>query len=264
MTTTPHLIPRLIAVVFFGLARSSCADVVDFDTAGDLSSKFSVNGNPVAFVQSATGGITGGSVDSNVDDYGLMSAIYKTPFSPTAGLRMEVYFKVSLLGGGPYVRLGFVGDPGLSMDYGSTKYMWTEPYNNNRIALVHAGGGTPPIDAFVAPMTVGNWYKLSLAVRPTGGSNFNGTITLQNYGATGTVAGTILYDNNANFANSIAIADSTWYGGFFFQNSTVSNVDNFLVALVPEANPLLLLGIVSAVACVWRAKNHARATSATA
>lgn len=107
----PCWLSCLKAVALIGALAAAApaqADFVNFDTAGDLTTKFSVNG---PFGQSASGGITGGSVVSNSGDYQSHSAIYGTAFAPV-GLALELYFKHAGYPGGPSVRLGFVASPG--------------------------------------------------------------------------------------------------------------------------------------------------------
>jgi hypothetical protein len=115
-----------------------------------------------------------------------------------------------------------------------------------------------PIDTTVPAMVLQNWYQLTLTVRPLGGSNFNGEISLRNYGSTGTVPGTVLYSGNANFLNATAAADVTWHGGFFASSVATSNVDNFLISIVPESSPLLLMGAAGFLQLAWRSRKRIR------
>jgi hypothetical protein len=226
------------------------AVVVDFDTPGQFVNNFSINGN---YGQVGSGGITGGGVQTAFpDSVSSSSAVYNVPFSPGA-LTTQIYFKPQQSSASANLRLGFVGVPNSSISTGLNTYVWVEPRGSSIVLTSNViGVTTTPINASTPTLTLNNWYRVSLTVTSTGGSNYNAAIDLQDYGPTGLAAGSTLFAGSAGIRNTAAAADSSWYAGFSANHGVLNLVDNFSVAAVPEASAGLFLAAVGVATALGR------------
>lgn len=242
------LCSAVISLTLVGLAwtETLSAQAVDFDTAGDLTNNFIINGSTGNFAQVASGGISGGAVDvlaNNASD----TAIYHTAVASGAGqtVSTSVFFRYSRTlrdyrNSRLPIRVGFATSttvptspdsayPGLE----AGAHIQETNDGSGKMSLVcSVGSDMQPVTNPFADLLDGHWYRFTLDLTVSGDAS--GSLQfktyLQDFGEDGQTpaARRIVGVATLNSANVTQAAQL--YAGFYAQKDGGTDLlDNFSV-----------------------------------
>jgi hypothetical protein len=258
-----------------GLAR---ADTVDFNTAGDLSTKFNLNfqNGTDGFAQVTSGGIgNSGAVDVTANNPPDVTAVYNVKSYNMADgpIRLQEYVKIlpQYATGNRLLQLGMLDDTSLgrqlnggapaTADYISARVFPTvNPVAGGTTGAftwqVQSGqatgaGNTATTNLTQSPdfnLILGDWYLLTVDITRTATANtFSVGGSIQDFGIDGLTPGATNTFAPANISGNTTdiYNDTTAFGGFRGHAGTggADLYDNFSInqTVVPE--PAALLGL---------------------
>lgn len=251
-----------------GLAVHAHAALVDFNTPGDLTSRFALNHNGfgVKYTQVATGGLgNSGAVDllATVDADHTTAVFTDHNYSfATAGNAITVsqfgLRQTATAAQTPFLQIGIVSDTSERMDGGTSSNSYTSiKINPESAALgslasfqieskVTGGGRTRVTPGISATLTAGNWYRASATFTNLSATQISVSAILEDWGTTGaafvstamTLPTTIVNLSGTDQVNG----DSTVWAAFRdFNEGGMNIIDNFSVTPEPTTGLVLVL-----------------------
>jgi|GEM_PF-4149390 len=254
----------LVMVASLVLTASSPADVVTFDqyvngNNNDFANFFYTSGT---VNQSPTGGISGGMVPN----FGLgTTGAYLLNFTmPVGGITDTIYFKYDstsvppIASSGATARIGFFNDSTTSFENSSlsANYFHAEFYNDTHIGLFT--GVSPVHTVTLAQPTFGDWLALSFTAVSTGGSQFQISALLQDFGPSGVAMPVVLASDSTSVSSAAAAADSSLYAGFggWYHFSAADNFSVSATSNIPEPATITLFGVSVLALAVCRPRRQ--------
>ncbi|MGE3180429.1 MAG: hypothetical protein AB7N71_02275 [Phycisphaerae bacterium] len=260
------------------LASATHAALIDFNSAGDLANRFSLNtnnGNPVKFTQVMAGGLgNSGAVDylPTTESDHTTAVFNEQSFSfenPGDSITVSHFLlrQDATAIQTPWTHLGITGDTSERLDAGSAE----NSYASIRFEPV---GGALATDVFVraetkvngggrlrttlsSPLSLdaGNWYFVSTTFTFESNASIAVSTTLEDWGTDGSAfLSTLLEVPPTSIANSgldSVNGDGTVWGAFRDFNEGGANLsDNFSV--IPEPTSLLAATLVFMIAALRR------------
>jgi len=278
----------LAGLGLFALSGLAYADSVDYNTPGDLTTKFKLNNQTGTggFTQIANGGIgDSGAVNITAGPSGTqdVTAVYnvKSYNLDNGSIRLSQAVKVlsQYSNGDRLLQLGLIDDtatgrqlnggaPALG-DFISARVFPTAGPSGTTgpfVWQVQAGQATGAGNTATSNnaqsaafnLTLGDWYQLTVDITKSGTANtFSVAGSLQDLGPTGLTPGTTLTfgPETSSNANTLDLyTDATVFGAFRGHASTggADTYDNFSIIQVPEPGSFALLGSASIALSIRR------------
>jgi hypothetical protein len=269
-----------VFVVTAGLPPRATADVVTFDTAGDLATHFNLNGTSGYYAEQAAGGVGNSRAVAAGQAAGDATGVLKTTsFDATTSTNPVTVSMVFKLQSNPAltdaVQLGIVGNatdqlmttfvPSMSV---AVQQQTTNGATQTTAFLAaratNASGAqlfTPLTGASSMTLDFAHFYRLTATVNPSGVL----AALLEDFGTTGaTDLGTVPGGSGtANVGNFDLLGDPTVFAAFRTPpNGGAQTLDTFTATSpVPEPSALALLGVIAAGTCVTGRMRRARAAA---
>jgi hypothetical protein len=266
---------HMIGILLVGWAcvRPAAAQFVDFDTPGDLATKFSVNASAVGnrYTQVAAGGLSNsGAVDllntldadhttavSNQASYDFAQPGHTVTISAFVKRQNATQTQT------PFVMLGILSDLTERMDAGAASFSYASirlipdaaalatDVSFQTETKLNGGGRVRVTPGLNATLTAGNWYRIEATFRMTSLADLLIGMTLEDWGPAGSA-----YQSTAMLFPPTLIAlsgtdqvngdPSVWAGFRIFHEGGADLLDNF--SAVPEPSTFVLAGLAAALA----------------
>jgi hypothetical protein len=269
---TPPFALVLAAAVLASAAPRAAADVVTFDTPGDLANNFNLNGTPGYYVEQVGTGVNGTNAVGGNQVPGSATAVLKnTSFDGTSGgtFTLSMFIKWQIPSSfADLLEVGIVGNATDQMVAPTVPSMAVAiaPQqtggSGQSLAILegyatNAGGGTSNIffpGGSTMTLVVGHFYRLTGTIKTTG--QMSGTV--EDFGTTGATNLGIVSGGNGgtnNIGNIGLASDPSVFTAFrTVQNGTTPTLDTFTATFtpVPEPSALVLLALAGGVGVVAR------------
>lgn len=266
-----HTRSLAVGAMCIGVAATAHAALVDFNTPGDLTGRFSLNHNGfgVKYTQVASGGLgNSGAVDLlNTVDADHTTAVftdYNYNFAAAGNAITVSQFglrQTAVAAQTPFLQIGIVSDPGERMDAGTSSNSYTSIKINPESASlgslasfqveskVNGGSRTRVTPGISATLTAGNWYRASATFTNLSATQISVSAVLEDWGTTGAAfvsTAMILPTTVVNVSGADQVnGDSTVWAAFRdFHEGGMNLIDDFSVT--PEPTTALVLVIAAA------------------
>jgi len=266
----------LAAAILASAAPRAAADVVTFDTPGDLLTNFNVNGTPGYYTEQVGTGVNGtNAVGGNQVPGSATSVLKNTSFDGTGGgtftISMFIKWQVPT-SFSDLLEVGIVGNATDQMVAPTVPSMAvaiapqstggsSQSFGILQGFATNAGGGTSNIGfpgASTMTLLAGHFYRLTGTIKTTG--QMSGTV--EDFGTTGASNLGIVSGGNGgtnNIGNIGLASDPSVFAAFrTVQNGTTPTLDTFTATLtpVPEPSALCLLGAAGLAVATLRRVWH--------
>jgi len=261
----------IIAVSFSTITEAA---LISFNP-GDLSN-FTLNGDAGSAysIAPAIGVGNGSGLNTSSTSVSISSAIYNTGINNNAGTVMStsIMYKAAAQTNGPDVRLGFTGSlSGTFPSSTGSPFIWAESFNDlSKITAAREGDGVTGSSSLLYlnqddfTVAEGNWIRISMVLNNVNGTGlYTGSVSFDDFGASGTSLVSSLATNNINFT-STALSDMEFlYAGFALSDTdalfgVTESFDNFSVEVsavpVPAAAWLFGSGLIGLIGFAKRKK----------
>jgi hypothetical protein len=250
----------VVILALGGQPDVAIADTVSFDnyvspTNNDLINNFSQTGTftPSPYVQSLTGGITGGSVTGYYGNEYQATAVYSaTSFNLSAGaasvsLAADVFYNAQLQPLAPGAnavrsfRLGLLDSASSAFEKVGNASVYIDGIYSlslNQMLIVARSVTLGPMTSITlsqVPLSPDHWYHVNATFANEGNNQIHYTGSLLDVGADGMSAATLLSTWDWSFTNlPMTTIDATYAGFSALGNGGIAQLDNFTVpASVP-------------------------------
>jgi len=251
------------------MSVASAADY-QFNTPGEFAANFN---NRDSYVQTASGGITGGAVTRGTAAGPVAVNSLSVGIGMTLSVASSFYYTTNNpgSGSGSSAVVGFVGDSAEPLDFfSSSGYFWGEFASDGGLIIANKpnigfGGGTLQTIGSISPAPYEHWFRLEFdATRQV--TDWQLRLRLSDLGADGLSVPVTLFDQATTRVNPAMANDAEVFGGFSGYYH-VSAFDNVSVAAVPEPSMTVLglagAGILFAATWLRRAKRRLTPTLPT-
>lgn len=224
------------------------------------------------YTQSATGGVSGGSVIGYAGDNYFATAVYQPAFldfstpAANAALSLDFFYDGQLhplcegCNGVRSFRLGMVGSASGAFETYGVPSIYVEGVYSLDLdqMLLVARSLTASVSTSIVlaevPLAPNSWYRVDLDLTNTGGDNIHWESQLWGLGAAGNTTPSLLATGAWNYQNAAITTDAALYGGFSaLTDGGVPRVDNLTLSnftVVPVPIPAVFWLFASGLAAL--------------
>jgi hypothetical protein len=246
-----QLLVGLVALAFAQPSAMANAAAITFNVGSDLSNYFNQTGtqiNSTPYVQSAAGGISGGSVASFSGNEYPATAVYSPNAYDLAASGSAVNQSISLFFDGKFqplvsganavrsFRLGLLDSAQSSFETFGQSSVYVEGVYSldlKQMLLVGRSATNGPVTSLTlaqVPLTVNHWFSLDVAIAAQAGNQIALSGEFRDLGADGQSAPSLLANWDWSYQNDAVSNLTSAYAGFSaLAGGGIQRVDNFVV-----------------------------------